>query len=188
MRIKKSLVAATAVVIMTAGLAGCGMVQTGVQMPQTVQQNSSSSNSDSGSSNSNYYSDSKEDLYYENSDADYALPSVEDEIKIDLTGLYLDDAIRVLKECGVDSAYIKYEADDGKTIIVKNNWMVLSQEVRDRKIYLVCSKDRNNGIFDSIKELGRDAKSFLGEFGDAVDKIRNTADGLDATLSHFKLF
>ena len=100
--------------------------------------------------------------------------------KIVLVGYYLDDAIDILRACGIDKAYIKYESDNGDMIIVTNNWEVVSQRIEGRKVVLSCTKTRSDGIFDAVGEVIDD---MLG----GIEKLNIAAKDFDEILELFNI-
>lgn len=74
-----------------------------------------------------------------------------DDIGASFVGYPLDDVVRAFKDAKKTNLFT-YESDNGKKIIVKNNWSVDSYYISDGKIVFVCTKYRNDGIIDAALE------------------------------------
>ena len=74
-----------------------------------------------------------------------------DDIGASFIGYPLDDVVRAFKDAKKTNLYT-YESDNGKKIIVKNNWSVDSYYISNGKIVFVCTKFRNDGIIDAAME------------------------------------
>lgn len=66
-------------------------------------------------------------------------------------GWALDDVSRAFSEAKKANLF-SYESDNGKKIIVKNNWSVDSYRIEDNKIVFICTKFRSDGIIDAAVE------------------------------------
>lgn len=89
-----------------------------------------------------------------------------DDIGASFVGYPLDDVVRAFKDAKKTNLFT-YESDNGKKIIVKNNWSVDSYYISDGKIVFVCTKYRNDGIIDAALE---------------------NADGISAAIAILKAF
>ena len=106
--------------------------------------------------------------------------------KINVKSMYLDDAIDFVVECGVNKSLIRYESDNGDKIRMKNNWEVIDQRVEDRKLILTCTKVRSapgEAIKDSLKKAGK----FIldDETMNKIIAIGDAAGNVDELLDHF---
>lgn len=74
-----------------------------------------------------------------------------DDIGASFIGCALDDVVRAFKDANRSNIY-SYESDNGKKIMVKNNWAVNDYYISDGKIIFICTKFRNDGIIDAAAE------------------------------------
>lgn len=74
-----------------------------------------------------------------------------DDVAQQFVGFALDDVSRAFSEANKAHLF-SYESDNGKTIIVKNNWAVSDYRISDHKIVFICTKFRNDGILEAAAE------------------------------------
>lgn len=81
-----------------------------------------------------------------------------DDVAASFVGYALDDVSNAFKESNKANLF-SYESDNGKKIMVKNNWAVSDYRIEGEKIVFVCTKFRNDGIVDAVKENSEGLKA-----------------------------
>ena len=78
-------------------------------------------------------------------------PLTIEEVAEQFIGYALDDVAKAFSDAK-KSHLFSYESDNGKKIIVKNNWAVSDYRISEGKIVFVCTKFRNDGILEAAAE------------------------------------
>lgn len=78
-------------------------------------------------------------------------PLTLDDVAQEFIGWALDDVAKAFSEAKKSNLF-SYESDNGKKIMVKNNWAVDDYRIEDGKIVFVCTKFRSDGIIDAAAE------------------------------------
>jgi len=71
----------------------------------------------------------------------------------DFRGWLLADAYDLLIDAGVSKNNIKYTTNNGKSIYVKHNFKIISQEFKNGKLYFVCERVKYTGIIDATYDF-----------------------------------
>ena len=79
----------------------------------------------------------------------YGIPKIN--IGESFIGYALDDVVNTFKKAN-KANLCSYESDNGKSIIVKNNWSVSDYYISGGKIVFVCTKFRSDGIIEAAAE------------------------------------
>lgn len=107
-------------------------------------------------------------------------PQAED---ISFVGYYLSDVYDFFKDYGL-SDYLVYESDNGNSIIVKSNWVVIDEKVYGDYFVVTCEKVRNTGL---ISAAAKKINSFFEKEGvkETFDALKTLKD-VGETWSYFK--